>query len=254
MTTTAWLINPFFKSYKLIDYDTNNARIEPIMIPSAYSEGVNPREYKIVKEILGADDMLHVAPYTVKKTTSYVYKLWVRDIENPDVPGAKLFKTDAVFKDMMLLVKYKNTHMPILTSDELIEKMIGYYNTKIMFYEPPDILECEDPINYIRWIKKDSDQVSTSSETTEEILAVAANDTSSACNACNASNACNISNARHGYILEDGIFPRDFLYTCALCHKACGNKKCSLCKNVYYCDSNCQKSHWKIHKNQCKNL
>ena len=29
-------------------------------------------------------------------------------------------------------------------------------------------------------------------------------------------------------------------------------RMCSQCKSTYYCNSECQKSHWKIHKKECK--
>ena len=29
---------------------------------------------------------------------------------------------------------------------------------------------------------------------------------------------------------------------------------CSGCKNVFYCNRDCQKKHWTSHKNDCKNL
>lgn len=40
---------------------------------------------------------------------------------------------------------------------------------------------------------------------------------------------------------------------CAYCGKE-GNKRCSRCKSVVYCSSDCQKAHWKQHKGECKYL
>eukprot|EP01084_Bolivina_argentea_P093741 168558_1 len=39
--------------------------------------------------------------------------------------------------------------------------------------------------------------------------------------------------------------------TCVLC-KALANKRCSGCKQVYYCSKQCQSNHWKQHKKECK--
>ena len=40
---------------------------------------------------------------------------------------------------------------------------------------------------------------------------------------------------------------------CASCHKVSHEaKKCSGCSVVYYCDRECQRNHWKIHRNFCK--
>lgn len=38
---------------------------------------------------------------------------------------------------------------------------------------------------------------------------------------------------------------------CSLCSKSDCSKRCSVCKTVYYCSSECQKKHWKIHKHNC---
>jgi len=41
---------------------------------------------------------------------------------------------------------------------------------------------------------------------------------------------------------------------CAMCGKMIksSNNKCSRCRKVHYCNRDCQKSHWKVHKNVCK--
>lgn len=40
---------------------------------------------------------------------------------------------------------------------------------------------------------------------------------------------------------------------CAACHKSKSNLlRCSRCGMVYYCDSQCQKKHWKKHKSKCQ--
>ena len=39
---------------------------------------------------------------------------------------------------------------------------------------------------------------------------------------------------------------------CGSCGSQCGNLKCGKCGSVYYCNRSCQVSHWKTHKNDCK--
>lgn len=39
---------------------------------------------------------------------------------------------------------------------------------------------------------------------------------------------------------------------CAFCDKRFPKYKCTGCNKVYYCTSQCQKSHWKNHKQECK--
>ena len=38
---------------------------------------------------------------------------------------------------------------------------------------------------------------------------------------------------------------------CANCNKTKKLKKCARCTIVYYCSTECQKSHWKTHKPNC---
>ena len=41
-----------------------------------------------------------------------------------------------------------------------------------------------------------------------------------------------------------------FMRICERCKKT-GCKKYCVCKNVMYCDKECQKQDWKIHKSSC---
>ena len=41
---------------------------------------------------------------------------------------------------------------------------------------------------------------------------------------------------------------------CSACFKTPAPKRCSRCKSVFYCSSQCQKSHWKFHRAECKPL
>ncbi|EFC42523.1 predicted protein [Naegleria gruberi] len=43
-------------------------------------------------------------------------------------------------------------------------------------------------------------------------------------------------------------------YNCACCGKPNSKKKCGACQAVVYCSKECQASHWKVHKTQCKKL
>lgn len=44
---------------------------------------------------------------------------------------------------------------------------------------------------------------------------------------------------------------QDLLYKCGKCNKCCGSSRCGKCKRVFYCNSECQKAHWKQHKKEC---
>lgn len=46
----------------------------------------------------------------------------------------------------------------------------------------------------------------------------------------------------------------DMHYSCAHCKIRSKNamKKCSKCKNTYYCNQECQKNNWPEHKNNCR--
>lgn len=41
---------------------------------------------------------------------------------------------------------------------------------------------------------------------------------------------------------------------CAQCSAPEVSKKCSACKQVWYCSKDCQKSHYRIHKKECAKL
>jgi hypothetical protein len=43
----------------------------------------------------------------------------------------------------------------------------------------------------------------------------------------------------------------DEIKTCATCGEEKASKKCSKCKEVQYCDRECQRLHWFIHKKEC---
>ena len=41
---------------------------------------------------------------------------------------------------------------------------------------------------------------------------------------------------------------------CAHCNVEEGTKRCSGCKQTYYCSKECQTKHWQIHKKKCKQI
>eukprot|EP00892_Ulva_mutabilis_P011907 jgi/Ulvmu1/9089/UM005_0184.1 len=41
---------------------------------------------------------------------------------------------------------------------------------------------------------------------------------------------------------------------CRLCQKENATKKCSACKQAWYCNKDCQKAHYKVHKKECAQL
>ena len=46
--------------------------------------------------------------------------------------------------------------------------------------------------------------------------------------------------------------PSPPLYICDNCSKTTARRRCGRCKSVYYCDRQCQTTHWKKHKKICK--
>jgi len=45
----------------------------------------------------------------------------------------------------------------------------------------------------------------------------------------------------------------DVFKSCLCCLKQVdGSKKCGRCRTASYCSVECQKQHWKVHKNNCK--
>ncbi len=73
---------------------------------------------------------------------------------------------------------------------------------------------------------------------------------------------CYLSNNRFAYQFDktkqipyDELKTENFTPTydkwCLNCENKDCRLKCSICKYVYYCDKNCQKSSWKIHKKHC---
>ena len=55
------------------------------------------------------------------------------------------------------------------------------------------------------------------------------------------------------YKMIDGMIQIcDEKLKCANCNMVGNFKKCSGCKKVHYCSAECQKTHWKTHKPECK--
>lgn len=49
-------------------------------------------------------------------------------------------------------------------------------------------------------------------------------------------------------------WPEEQEKTCAHCSRPNCIKRCSLCKNIFYCSTACQKADWLIHKKRCKRV
>ncbi|XP_054289369.1 ankyrin repeat and MYND domain-containing protein 2 isoform X2 [Macrosteles quadrilineatus] len=50
------------------------------------------------------------------------------------------------------------------------------------------------------------------------------------------------------------LFPDNEKPSCATCGEESAVKKCSKCKNTQYCDRNCQRLHWFVHKKECERI
>lgn len=47
------------------------------------------------------------------------------------------------------------------------------------------------------------------------------------------------------------FLPQDVISVCSSCGEEKPDKKCSKCKEVQYCDRECQRLHWFMHKKAC---
>lgn len=50
------------------------------------------------------------------------------------------------------------------------------------------------------------------------------------------------------------LFPEGEKPACATCGEELAIKKCSKCKNTQYCNRNCQRLHWFVHKKECDRI
>lgn len=208
----AWLYDTNAQTKTEFDFNRTDIIYDFILLAPAYAEVVHPCEYHIIKELLGAEKHLHVAPYTIRTTKNFVYKVWAKDLYDRSGPGIRFFDATAVFHDKVLLVKYERKTLPEFDMNEVIPYVT---NVNIpLFYEPAQIFECEE--NHIfEWILEDN------TEPHQVIIE-------------------HLSNKVH-----------DLMFTCASCKKPCKQRKCAKCKKVCYCDDKCQKNHWPIHKLTC---
>jgi hypothetical protein len=207
-----WLYDANLQTISEIDFKRTNISYDYILLGPAYAEIVHPCEYHIVQKLLGAENHLHVAPYTVRTTKNYVYKVWTKDLIIKENPGVRLFDASAVFHDKVLVVKYERKTLPEFE----IEKITPYVlDTSIpLFYEPANLYDCEIEPKY-EWVLQDN---------TQSYVSII-------------------------YHLQNKV--EDLMFTCAFCEKPCKQLKCSRCKKVCYCNINCQKQHWLVHKITC---
>ncbi len=208
-----WLYDT--KTQNVSEFDLNRIEMDYdlILLGPAYSEVVHPCEYHIIQNLLGAEKHLHVAPYTVKTTKKYIYKVWAKDLFDKSGPGVRFFDATAVFHDKVLLVKYERKTLPEFNYEQITPYIT---NSNIpLFYEPAEIYDCED-IHKFEWILEDNSQ--------DHLVIIE-----------------HLTNRVH-----------DLMFTCSFCNKPCKQLKCAGCKKVCYCDAECQKKHWPIHKIICK--
>lgn len=211
----AWIIDTGTRTVEPLDY--SNAReygeLDKLLIVAAYDEAIHPKEYNFVKEILGAENTLHVAPFTVKKTKDSVYKVWVCDMEEKKGTGVRFYNTDAVLYGKLLLVKYGRVIRPELDFSKILEYV--EHPDMPLFYELGQIKECDMPDVY--WVEED------------------------------------VNIPQHTFSFDfANLHSTDLMYTCASCGSNCSKCKCSKCKQVYYCNVECQRKHWKEHKEMCE--
>jgi len=48
--------------------------------------------------------------------------------------------------------------------------------------------------------------------------------------------------------------PTKQIYNCANCQLNCIGNRCNKCKKLYYCNLDCQKAHWIVHRKECKSV
>lgn len=211
----AWLYDTNAQTKSEFDFNRLDMNYDFILLGPAYSETIHPCEYHIVQNLLGAEKHLHVAPYMIRTTKNYVYKVWAKDLFDRSGPGVRFFDATAIFHDKVLLVKYERKTLPDFDFDKVKPYIL---DTSIpLFYEPAQIYDCEDDHKF-SWIQ--------SGESTKDHLVIVEH----------------FSNKVH-----------DLMFTCAYCDKPCMQRKCARCKKVCYCNAECQKKHWSIHKLNCKN-
>lgn len=180
-------------------------------------DGVFPGDYAMAAKILGVDNPLHVECWTAKRCGKSTYKVWVANKHEYPPGGIKFFNLDAPFRGNCLLVRYEKIPKNTLEMTEIVKKV----HNEGAFFEIPKLKQCTlDKIEY-EWI--DADKMPDAD--------------------------------RHGYTMVDdkmSLKVTEHMYTCAACGEACPANKCGGCKQAHYCNSECQKKHWKEHKAACK--
>lgn len=217
MATQAWMINIASRT------------VEPILLPSrsnqnkdyrllgpAYVEGVHPDDYFNIANILGAASPLKVEPWTVRSNKQSIYKVWTKDVQTFSGPTARFFKTDVdFFGEKLVLTKHEKPNDKTLD----LQALSDHIEDDLIYYQAPAMLDCPQP--------RETDIIwgSTSSPVVRDI---------------------NIREET-AYTMKS----EDLMYTCASCNKACGNLRCARCKKTFYCNTECQRNHWRTHKCEC---
>jgi hypothetical protein len=116
-----------------------------------------------------------------------------------------------------LVVRYEKIKKNTLEMTDIVKKVLK----DGMFYKVPKIKACKSTDVEYEWI--DADKMPETD--------------------------------KHGYTIVDNdmkLKMTERMYTCAACGDACSFNKCGRCKSVHYCNADCQRSHWKVHKLVCK--
>ena len=214
----AILFDPVTRSIETVVFERSVVHGAPFdIVCVACIDGVFPGDYAAAAKVLGVENSLHVECWTIKGSGSSTYKVWVANKYEYPPGGIKFFALDAPMRGKCLVVRYEKIKKNNLEMTEIVKMVLK----DGMFYKVPKIKDCKQSHVKYEWIDA----------------------------------AKMPENGGHGYTIVDNdmkLKMTEYMYTCTACGKACPFNKCGRCKNVHYCNMECQRAHWKEHKSVCK--